>query len=110
MPPLKPVDGIGGASPTNPQHDRQKFVREMDVVLAHAVLAHQQPPCQALLDVAGGIRRGSAGDLIVDGAGVAQEEGLESGATSTERLDAAGRRSESPMITKSGLVWALSRG
>lgn len=56
------------------QHDRQKLVRQRQVIAIEPVAAHEQPPRQALLDVVAPIRERRMRGLDLKGLHVAQQE------------------------------------
>ena len=47
---LQRYQRIGDPGAADVERDRQKFVGQVNFVTAEAIAAHEQPPCEALLD------------------------------------------------------------
>jgi len=64
---------FGNRSPAHAEHDGQKLVREKKLVAVDAIMRHQKPAREALLDGAAAVDEGRLRGLDVEGVAVAQE-------------------------------------
>jgi hypothetical protein len=75
--PFERLDRQGDARALRPQHQGQEFVGQRELVATEAVMGHQQPAREALLDGIGAVREGRLRQGHDDEMDVAQQHGAQ---------------------------------
>jgi len=77
---LQDVQGDRHAGPPDPQHQRQKLMRERNIVSVQTVVAHEDPAGEALIDGEAAVGQSRVGHLDGDRVDIAQEKLAQGGA------------------------------